>query len=273
MTDSLSGVAGGFLIFSLPAVWVGFLRYDYQDISIGLVTLGFSLIALLYNSKLLTRRILLWILTIVVVFYPRIFPLCILSYLLLPCFDEGSTRKQLAGGCLLLTVSGLALLLEPLFMSSLLGFSGKVGSGLLFRSGLDGDTRYLDSILGAVFHPFKSEVNRVCDPFISWRVLLILVLVPAWNGVERFLSVMELVVISLLPYLFGLVVFPQHVSVHPYVYDLCLSFPAALGVYSIATQDMPVLAERRPVLFLAGLFVLCGGIMSQLIEISRALRF
>jgi hypothetical protein len=73
-----------------------------------------------------------------------------------------------------------------------------------------------------------------------------------------------------MPYLISAVLFPQSVSIHPYLSDHLLLIPIVLtGVMSALTE--PVQGRPQGVGFLAFLIVMAGLVMSNLISLAQGL--
>lgn len=151
------------------------------------------------------------------------------------------------------------------------GYSN-VASTLAFRSGLDGDTTYFHDAVQAVLRPYwgdaRTPLTLLVPAYLPLLTCLVLTLGDrriVWYG---WLSSFAFLIT---PYLFSLVMFPQAVAIHPYLYDQLLFLPAAL-VAGIWATSAPVQRRLRgPVLLLVGL-LMAGLLMSNLITVAQTMR-
>src|SRR5262249_10504129 len=182
----------------------------------------------------------------------------------------GGGRLRPATAC---SVLGLGLLLLPRALAAWRGYR-TYGSSLIFRSGLDGDTSYFTSILQAFARPCpvnccggRDMLDLVFPAFVPLAFGLTLGL--AGPAAARHRLVEGLVFLAA-PYGFSLVLFPQAVSIHPYLYDHLLIVPAAIvGGFSLL---LPAVRDRlRGPAFLAYLVVMIGLVMSNLIRLAQEL--
>jgi hypothetical protein len=179
-----------------------------------------------------------------------------------PTRGESAWVLRLAAAC---SVLGLGVYLLPRALAGWKGYQPSASSWL-FRSGLDGDTTYFTSILQAFVKP--------CSVNCCGGRAMLDVVFPAFGltlGLAGQPAVRRRLLQGLIwlaaPYGFSLVLLPQAVSIHPYLYDHLLIVPfVILGAWSLL---LPAVRERlRGVAFLAYLVVMIGLIMSNLVKLA-----
>ena len=99
------------------------------------------------------------------------------------------------------------------------------GSSLSYRSGLDGNTAYFKNLIDSVIVPvnLQSLSFRMNSEFVTMVVVLFVAYLCAREIKDE--PWHRLFLISIAFYLFQLVLFPQSVKVHPYLYDVSLTIP------------------------------------------------
>jgi hypothetical protein len=180
-------------------------------------------------------------------------------------------NRALIGASLACGITGAIALLVPRMLVAVKGYTS-VSSPFLFRSGLDGDTRYFHDMAQAILRPFHGDAR-------TWWTLLVPAFVPVvlwltWGTVgavaaRRRLSRVLLFLSS--PYLFSIALFPQSVSIHPYLYDQLLFLPAAL-LGAVWALSPPVQRRMRGPAVLALLLLFAALLMTNLIAIAQGLR-
>jgi hypothetical protein len=145
-------------------------------------------------------------------------------------------------------------------------------SPFIFRSGLDGDTRYFHDVVQAVFRPYwgnaRSWTDFLFPAFIPLLFALPFIIVRRRSA--RYLLLSQLVFL-VSPYFFSLALFPQSVSIHPYLYDQLLFLPVALtgAMYALTSPVQQRL--RGPCVLIAALLAL-ATIMANFIQIAQMVR-
>ena len=105
------------------------------------------------------------------------------------------------------------------------GFQG-LGSGVLFRSGLDGSTQYFVSMTQAVLQPVDAGRRWMLAPIpVAAASVAIAMFAFSRPLAERMLRQL---LVCLTPALCWIVFFPQAVSIHPYLFDFGLIFPGGV---------------------------------------------
>jgi hypothetical protein len=172
------------------------------------------------------------------------------------------------------TAAGLVSYLLPWLLIAANSYEA-VGSSYLLRSGLDGDTQYFSNLVQASLLPcsrggccWLRTPGELLWPAVI-PVLIVAVLIYrsrtaeslSWGHAFAFLST---------PYFLSLILFPQSVSIHPYLYDHMLLIPAVIvGGGALLTDAV----ERR--LSGTGLLIfllLSGGLlMANLNGVAQAI--
>lgn len=153
------------------------------------------------------------------------------------------------------------------------GYSGE-GSGILFRSGLDGDKQYFTSLIQAVVAP--------CPVLCCWGRPFSSLMWPAFVPVAFSAPVLwfrrisspaspaRLFAFLAAPYLITLLLFPQSISIHPYLYDHFLIEAAVVTGAVVMIDAVPAWATTGTRLF-GALLLLCAVLMANLVAIAQAL--
>jgi len=178
---------------------------------------------------------------------------------------QRSSREAFLRPSMLLFGAGLVLFLQPILTSRLLGFASTNG-GLLFRSGLDGDRTYYTNPISAVLHPF---VHRPVALLAVPGVLLLVQLAQAWRSTGQVAFPADhadstFVQLLFSHYVLSLLLFPQAVSIHPYLYDHLAVTPIVIWVVMNTTSN----AGTR--LFTFWAFGLAGLTIYNLTQIAQA---
>ena len=164
---------------------------------------------------------------------------------------------------------GAAAYALPRLLVALKGYTS-TSSTWTYRAGLDGDTRYFQNVFQAILQPYCCEARTWTSlvPFIPLLVCAACV----WGQTRtlRYRLVKQLVFL-LAPYLFSLALFPQSVSIHPYLYDQLLFLPIALmGATWILAA--PVQRRLRGPYLLAGLLLLATLVTTNFVAIAQAMQ-
>ena len=160
----------------------------------------------------------------------------------------------------------------PRLLASWKGYS-PIASSLLFRSGLDGDTTYFTNMIQAVWSPstLGCYVRPPLELFFPACVPLLALAPWLWRSREAAdIQPGRLLLFLATPYLCSLVLFPQALSIHPYLFDLFLLMPVIVAAFVMALLE-PVRRRLSGTTLLAFLLVAGGLIMSNLIGLAQAL--
>jgi hypothetical protein len=180
-------------------------------------------------------------------------------------------NRRLLKASLACGMAGVITVAVPHVLVALKGYE-TVSSPFLFRSGLDGDTRYFHDVAQAVLRPYYGEPR-------TWWTMLFPTFVPVviwltWGtrgaGAARRRLARALLLLTA-PYWFSVAVFPQAVSIHPYLYDHLLFLPVALigAVWSVSPS---VQRRLRGPSMLALLLIYLVLLMANLIAIAQGVR-
>lgn len=157
------------------------------------------------------------------------------AFLMVSSAGKAAFDKKLFKLAILIIVASVAIYLQPVVISKLLSFKS-ANSSWLFRSGLNGDTTYFSNVLNSVASPFFHR------PFYLLIIPISILLIQF--GIIRFQEQKNInqgrampigntghffgVLFS--PYLLITLLWPQAVSIHPYIYDFMLIAPISLWI-------------------------------------------
>lgn len=188
-------------------------------------------------------------------------------------WPRGPARRMLIRlGVVCISAAALSYLL-PRLLVAWKGYGG-YASSFAFRSGLDGDATYLRNLIQAFVSP--CSVNCCGSrPFLDlvFPAFLPLLVCGLWtlgrSAATRARLTSQFIFLTA-PYFFSLVVFPQSVSIHPYLYDHLLLTPVVImGAWC---PLLPAVQKRlRGPTLLVYLLGMVGLIMSNLIALAQAL--
>ena len=180
-------------------------------------------------------------------------------------------NRRLLKASLACGLAGVVTVAIPRILVALKGYE-TVSSPFLFRSGLDGDTRYFHDVAQAVLRPFYGQPR-------TWWTMLFPTFVPVliwltWGtagaGTSRRRLVRALLLLTA-PYWFSLAVFPQAVSIHPYLYDHLLFLPVAL-IGALWSVSPAVQRRLRGPSLLALFLTYVVLLMANLLAIAQGIR-
>ena len=150
-----------------------------------------------------------------------------------------------------------------------------VGSSYLLRSGLDGDTQYFSNIAQAAIAPCIR--GGCCWPRPAWQLVwpafvpLVVLAIATARAVHRpQMPWGHLLLFLTTPYFVSLVLFPQSVSIHPYLYDHMLILPVVVTASAmLLTPEVERRLERGTGLLI---FLLAAGalLMANLNGIAQS---
>ena len=147
--------------------------------------------------------------------------------------------------CLVALVAGAVSYLEPRALIRWNGFHPQQSS-FLFRSGLDGDTRYFSGLLQAVVAPCPSGCcyARSFSELLVPSVVPLAVLAPLvwWWSRSQGTAIGRVFLFLITPYLMSVILFPQSVSIHPYLYDHWFIVPVVVS--GLVTMLSPAVQDR-----------------------------
>lgn len=180
-------------------------------------------------------------------------------------------NRRLLKASLACGMAGLITVAVPRVLVALKGYE-TISSPFVFRSGLDGDTRYFHDVAQAVLRPFYGQPRTwwtmlfpTCVPVLMW-----LTWGTAGAGAARRRLARALLLLTA-PYWFSVAVFPQAVSIHPYLYDHLLFLPVAL-IGALWSVSPSVQRRLRGPSVLALLLMYLVLLMANLVAIAQAIR-
>jgi hypothetical protein len=264
----------GFLL-SLPDFWITLLRYNTDNYFPWISYITLILFTYICINEYISKGFVF-----VLYFYCLLSPLYAVISLFTFCFFVFTPQvlhKDKLPSIKLITILSVGLMLAgisfayPYVVIGILKYK-EVGSSLLFRSGLDGDTSYYNNIWQAVTNPCNKSLIRPWSSLIPAIVFCTSAFM--LGGLRKYKKGSGELMNSIFlfsPYLFSIVVFPQAVSIHPYSYDYLLLFPLVfLGVYWLCSQEFQE-KIKGPWLYLLFLFMM-SFIIYNLTKIAQAAR-
>ena len=253
------------LLATTPLVWVAQLNYNRDNFHVLAAAVFCSLSVFAFRSTLPGTW---WL--IAGVFLAMWSPIYIPAWILAGLF---LTQRLVIDRRWLLqvaTVSALAML--NIALPRLIGTAFGIvthGNGFAFRSGLDGSTVYMTSILQAVLSPDVSRPWSTGLYVIAAAVGAVIVHY-CWRSLpsDRPLDQAWFLVI---PYATIAILLPQFTSIHPYFTDVLLVVPATFLVafWSLQSAFVDRLSGRS---FVVWLLAIGGLLMTNLLTIAQQLR-
>jgi len=169
--------------------------------------------------------------------------------------------------------AGVIAYAAPWMLIKWKGYS-PVSSTFLFRSGLDGDTQYFSNMAQSIIAPCpraccwgRTFTDLVYPAFVP--LVIFGALAARWSGGSQ-VRLGHVLLFLCTPYLISAVLFPQSLSIHPYMYDHILLIPVTVtGTLAMLT---PGFEARLRGTWLLGFLLLCGGLlMANLVGIAQGL--
>ena len=170
-------------------------------------------------------------------------------------------------------IVGALSYVEPRLLMKWKGYHTQESS-FLFRSGLDGDTRYFTGLLQAAALPCPVNCcyTRSLPDLLFPAVVPLALFLPWMLWLERTSAVMlgRTLLFLLTPYVMSVILFPQSVSIHPYQYDHWLVVPLVVTGL-MAMLSAPVERRLKGAALLVFLLIAGGVLMSNLLGITQGL--
>jgi hypothetical protein len=181
--------------------------------------------------------------------------------------------------CAAALLAGTAAYFEPRLLIRWKGYQTQESS-FIFRSGLDGDTQYFTSLLQAALMPcpvnccYGRTLSELLFPAIV--PLIAFGLLAARQAPSSIPSIGKTLLFLATPYVLSVILFPQSVSVHPYLYDHLLVIPLVVTGL-MAMLSAPVEQRLTGAGLLMFLLLVGATLMSNLIAnaqgLARAIRY
>jgi len=264
----------GFLL-SLPDFWITLLLWNTDNPFPWVSYITLVLFTYICVNEHMSRGFIF-----ILYFYCLLSPfyalICLFTFCFFVYMPKALHKDKLPSRKIIIVLSiGLMLtaitLVYPKMIIRLLNYKD-IGSSLLYRSGLDGDTSYYNNIWQAVTSPWSKYMIRPWSGLITTIVFCVIAFMLA--GLRKYKKDTTELMNSIFlfsPYLFSIVVIPQSVSIHPYLYDYLLIFPLAfLGVYWLCS---PEFQEKIKSLWLYLLFLFMSSfILHNLTKVAQMVR-
>ena len=231
-TVSLNRSQGTLLILSvlafltMPVFWISLGKANVDNVFIFMLPMTILVASLVSNAKIPFSKLCIGLAVICLIAPTYGFLLA----LFLTIWEL--TEKNINYVLLKLSIGTLAisflLFLEPHIVARLLGFTS-CRSSWGFRSGLDGDNTYFSNAFSAIFLPY----NMRSVSYMIWPLCLLLAqLLFIWKSNRHILhddllnlrtfDSTKFISIIFSGYVLTVLLWPQAVSIHPYLYDILL---------------------------------------------------
>jgi hypothetical protein len=259
-----------------PALWVGAMIGDQvgQNWFLGPIVFAYLSVVDFRNDRLdWVGLVVVFALTIL---SPMYGPFLIVTLWILGAGREEGERSGVGLSwpranqqAIVLGMTAVISIVVPYVAVSVSGLRG-VGSPMFYRSGLDGSTDYFTSMAQAIFQPYAGATARRWALLpVPAAALWIVATTACWSRCIATRMLRQLLVAEACG-LFMVAVFPQIVSIHPYVFDFGLIFPAAfcLAFWLIQPEVHDIIAAHRG--FALALFIaLTALVMTNAIDLAR----
>ncbi len=266
-------VLGFSIVATLPSLWVASIIGNPEDQHRFLAAIGVAYISVLdFHRRPLGRAGFLTAVGVALV--APMYAACLFITLAFLATPLGGSRfaglqweRWRSQGLIFGLVIALGIAV-PYVMLWIGGWQG-VGSSVFFRAGLDGGTQYFTDMFQSVINPYDAGGR-------DWRLYPLIaaatLVAAATFALSRPLAVrmFRQLFFCWSMALLWIVVFPQAVSIHPYLFDFGLLFPAAfcIAFWVVQPEVQDVLMERRPIALMM-FIVLTGLLVTNYIDLAR----
>ena len=161
--------------------------------------------------------------------------------------------------------------LYPIIVTKLLHYSTD-SSSFLFRSGLDGDVRYYKNMLQSLVNPICRSFTREWSSLIPGLIFVFIVyLIGGKKLLKENVELYGAYLFLFFLYLITLVLWPQAISIHPYLYDYLLELPLFFVASSLVLSFSVQKHLRGPfaLLFILGLISLLMYNFTMIAQASK----
>ncbi|WP_291993482.1 hypothetical protein [Candidatus Accumulibacter sp. ACC003] len=184
---------------------------------------------------------------------------------------DGLSRGMLRLGVATIICSVLVYA-QPVIVSSILGFGSK-NSSWLFRSGLDGNVTYFSNVINSVIAPyFPRPIHLLLVPLALLSVQLLSMLkmntadkaslaFPGGSNAGMFYQVL------FSQYIIACLLWPQAVSIHPYLYDYLLLVP--IGVWIVFNFFGSISLQANTRIWVLALLFLISFNLQQIAQVKK----
>lgn len=221
LLDYLFLNVASFSFLLIPDLWTGYLVYDADN--------GFPLLSILYillvsvlfgNHQYSLKQIIVFCM-LFVLFLPTGGTLFALPLLVLAISCKAKNYNLFWAG-LTLFFGGIIHYFAKKVYTSILGLSIS-GSGLWYRSGLDGDSTYFTNALTAILTPCcQADLRPYSFVFPALILGVVAIGITLFNKTDEYTKskISRTTFLLIAAGLFSAIFFPQSVSIHPYLYDI-----------------------------------------------------
>jgi hypothetical protein len=240
--------------------WVSFLRFNADNMFF-ITSILFCIQAFYSNSENIIRKDKIYF--ILGIILGSISIVNIIPWILCYVVSEKklNLRKKLKINILIVFIYSLITFCLPIIIQKYAGFRS-VSSSFLFRSGLDGSSKYLSSSFAPILKPISEQ--HFGNSIFIFVCIFILNRLSKEKRKERY----NQMYISLIPFLFTLILFPQSLIIHMYLYEFLIVIPLIFNlVLTILSFDLNLISPKR-YLFIS--LLISFVIMGQLLDISKA---
>ena len=256
-------------VVTLPAFWVPFFRFN-PDHWYLLPAFSFAYLAVVDAHREMRGRDAVIAIVPIALCAPLYTPFLVVSWYVLwglGTDDHAETNWRTVGLLAAVGLLGVIVFAFPSVLGRLAGFHS-VGSSFLYRSGLDGSEQHFTSMLQALWSP-SYPPGRAWH-FWHWPAAALAAIgVAAVHSAPLAARMLRQLFICWLPLLWMVIVFPQAVSIHPYIFDFTATFGAAFCLVGwLQWRDLDPWC-RLPALRLAILMMFAALLMTNLIDLAR----
>jgi hypothetical protein len=251
-------IVGILVTNALP--WVSFLRFNADNIFF-ITSIIFCIQAFYSNSENIILKDKIYF--ILGFFLASISIVNIIPWILCYIISEKKLvlRRGLIINSLIVIFYSIISFSLPIIIQKYAGYRS-VSSSFLFRSGLDGSSKYLSSSFAPILNPISEQ--HFGNSIFIFICIFILNRLNEEKRKERY----NQLYISLIPFLFTLIVFPQSLIIHMYLYEFLIVIPLIFNlIITILSFDLNLMTPKKYV-FIS--LLISFVIMGQLLDISKA---
>lgn len=230
---------------SMPGFWISSARFNVDNTFPLIFTLQALTAFLIWKEKPERSGVVMTVIVLFAMFSPISAALLGVALLVWACRNDG-LDKRICRLALVALVAAVAFYLPSPLISKVLGFTSS-NSGWLFRAGLDGDTSYFNNVLKSVLDP----VDPRPIPTIVVPILFLVAQLTYFRmikrrepaGVAASVGTSPQAGISMFYYLLfsqyvmTCLLWPQAISIHPYLYDYLLMAPVFVAIVLIFAYE------------------------------------
>ena len=218
-------------LMTSPFYWVSLGKANVDNTMF--LTCGFLFLASYFASVKFNPRLYISSSIPIVLFAPLISAIQAVFFVLLEVFSEPK-RGMLRSTGIVLFISMLSASVGPT-ISKIMGV-GSSSSSWFFRSGLDGDISYFVNFFQSLVYPYYArDIFYLALPFVFLGGQLLCAKLD--RGVSKVKGSFESIDYFVLyggiasAYVVCFALWPQAVSIHPYMYDFMLLIPVYLAIF------------------------------------------